>query len=463
MKITPIVALAGLLSVSTVSVSQAADLPDFSELVKENAKTVVQIDSKVKHRGRYKNNRNHSPFDPQDPEDLLRYFFGNPYGGGDDYDMPEPRSSAHGSGFFIDDEGYILTNAHVVKDSDEIMVSTSAQKEYEAELVGMDERTDVALLKIKKDDTPAAELGDSDKLEVGNWVLAIGSPFGFDYTATAGIVSAVSRSLPDGTYVPFIQTDAAVNPGNSGGPLFNLDGKVIGINSQIYSRTGAFNGLAFAIPINTAMNIAKQLKDKGFVSRGWLGVAIQSLDQNLAESFGMDTPKGALVSSVLEDSPAEKAGIEVGDIILTFNGKAIKKSSSLPPIVGAVPVGEKVKATVLRDGKEKTLTVKVGELDEGDKHSKRGKGHRKSNKGLRVANLSDKEKDELNIEYGVVITGVARDSQAAEAGFRRGDVIVRIGGKKIKTTRDFAKTIKKIKKPTAVFIIREGRKLFLSL
>lgn len=461
MKITPIIALAGMLSASVASFSQAAELPDFSELIKDNAKTVVQIDSKTKYHT--SSRRSPQRLNPQSPEDLLRYFFGEPYGGDDDFPVPERRGSAHGSGFFIDGDGYILTNAHVVKGGDDITVSTNEQKEYKAELVGIDETTDVALLKINKSGTPAAELGDSDKLEVGNWVLAIGSPFGFDYTATAGIVSAVSRSLPDGTYVPFIQTDAAVNPGNSGGPLFNLEGEVIGINSQIYSRTGAFNGLAFAIPINTAMTIAKQLKNKGFVSRGWLGVAIQNLDQELAKSFGMDTPKGALVSSVVEDSPAEEAGIKAGDIILTFHGKAIKKSSELPPIVGAIPVGEKVEAVILRDGKEKTVTVKIGELDEGDKVSRKNKGSKKTNKGLGVDNLTDKEKDSLNIKHGVVVTKVVRNSQAEKAGFHRGDIIIRIGNKPIKNIRDFVKTVKKLDKPTAVFVIRNGRKLFLPL
>lgn len=448
---------AALMSVGMTAT--AADLPDFTSLIKENAKTVVQIetrpDSKVSNKG---------PGGQPTPEDLFRYFFEGP--GGAFPNMPESqrRSASHGSGFFIDEQGYILTNAHVVEGGDEITVSTTDQKEYTAELIGLDTRTDVALLKINKKDTPAAKIGNSDRAEVGNWVLAIGSPFGFDYTATKGIISAVSRSLPDGTYVPFIQTDAAVNPGNSGGPLFNLDGEVIGINSQIYSRTGSFNGLAFAIPINTAMNIAEQLKDKGFVSRGWLGVAIQSIDQDLASSFGLDTPAGALVSKVMEDSPAEKSGIKAGDIILKFNGKKIKKSADLPPLVGEVAVGRSVDVVVLRKGKETTLSVKIGELDEGQpKVAKKGKPS--VNKGLSVRNLTAKQQRELKIDTGVIVVGVAAGSKAEDAGFRLGDVIVNIGDQAIESKKDFEKALqgKHKDKPVAVLVIRDERSLFIPL
>ncbi len=446
-----------------ISSSALADLPNFTKLIKENAKTVVQIESR--DLGRPASERALKPKHGQpSPEDLLRYFFDLPDDHGGFGMMPRQRPSlSHGSGFFIDDEGYVLTNAHVVKGGDEITVSTTDQKEYKAELIGLDERTDVALLKIDKDDTPAAKIGDSDKTEVGNWVLAIGSPFGFDYTATKGIVSAVSRSLPDGTYVPFIQTDAAVNPGNSGGPLFNLDGEVIGINSQIYSRTGSFNGLAFAIPINTAMHVAEQLKAKGFASRGWLGIGIQTVSQDLATSFGLDKPLGALVASVMPDSPAEVAGLKVGDIILQFDDKDIKKSSDLPPLVGTITAGTEVELEILRKGKHKTLSVTIGELDEG--HPKVAEKSGKSvNKGLTVRNLSKEQKAEMKTDNGVVVVNVKQGSPAAKAGFRIGDVIVNIDNKAIDDVKTFAKILKKSSdKPVAVLVIRDERSLFIPL
>lgn len=451
-------------SIITISNVLAADLPDFTSLIKNNAKTVVQIESRDDGEPNSNRGFQFSPNNPATPEDLFRYFFEGP-GGGFGQAQPHQRPSlSHGSGFFIDDQGYVLTNAHVVKGGDEIIVSTTDQKEYDAELIGLDERTDVALLKIKNKQTPAAKIGNSDEVEVGNWVLAIGSPFGFDYTATKGIVSAVSRSLPDGTYVPFIQTDAAVNPGNSGGPLFNLDGEVIGINSQIYSKTGTFNGLAFAIPINTAMNIAEQLKTKGTVSRGWLGVAIQNVDQDLASSFGLEKPTGALVSNIVKESPAEKAGIKAGDIILSFNGKKINKSSALPPIVGTIAAGTDVEVEVLRKGKHKMLNVKIGELDEGNKPSiASSMGKSTENHGLRVANLSKKQQQDYEIDYGVVVTTVANGSKAADAGFRNGDIIINIANQEIRNTSDFKKAIKSVndKKPVAVLVLRQGRSLFI--
>lgn len=459
MKIIQTVAL--LSAVAITPKLLANELPDFAALIKDNAKTVVQIDSQSSG----KVSEWQSPDDLVAPEDLLRYFFEGPGLGGSPMQPRSQRPSrSHGSGFFIDDKGYILTNAHVVKGGDDITVSTTDRKEYDAELIGLDERTDVALLKIKHKKAPAAKIGNSDTLEVGNWVLAIGSPFGFDYTATKGIVSAVSRSLPDGTYVPFIQTDAAVNPGNSGGPLFNLKGEVIGINSQIYSNTGSFNGLAFAIPINTAMNIAKQLREKGFVSRGWLGVAIQDVDHDLATSFDLDSPTGALVSSVVEDSPAEEAGIRAGDIILSFDDKVINESSDLPPIVGTIPADTEVDVEIMRSGKQKSLSVIVGELDEGDKVAKNSKKSTK-NKGLTVSDLTAKQRQSLSVEHGVLVKAVAANSKAAKAGFRKGDVIININNVAVKNTKSFERAMKNLPddKPVAILIIRQGRSLFIPL
>lgn len=445
-----------------VSRATAAELPDFSRLIEKNAAAVVQIDGRT---------TSSAATQPQQmtPEDFFRYFFD---GRGGLPQIPHGGGSAHGSGFFIDAEGYILTNAHVVKDSDEITVSTTEKKEYLAELVGMDERADVALLKIKNANNPTVAIGNSDKLKVGNWVLAIGSPFGFDYTATAGIVSAVSRSLPDGNYVPFIQTDAAVNPGNSGGPLFNLAGEVIGINSQIYSNTGSFNGLAFAIPINTAMNIAEQLKNKGYVSRGWLGVGFQPVSHELAKSFALDKPMGALIVSVSPDGPAAEGGVKIGDIILKFNGKTIGEATDLPPLVGATEAGKAVAVEVLRNGKKENLTVTLGELEKID-----GQGTSTSNQldndsdkqdlsvqGMTVRPLAMSQKDELGIDAGVVIVSLDPNSAAAKAGFRRGDVIVNVNNRGIDSVATFDKAIRQRSgdKPLAVLVIRSGRSLFIA-
>ena len=253
------------------------------------------------------------------------------------YNVQRPGNNNSFSGFIISKDGYILTNHHVIEGADEVVVRLANREEYVATIVGSDKASDIAVLKVDGKNLPVLKFGDSDSLKVGEWVLAIGSPFGFDHSVTAGIVSAIGRSLPSDNYVPFIQTDVAINPGNSGGPLFNLDGEVIGINSQIYSRTGGFMGLSFAIPIEMAVDVASQIKDKGSVSRGWLGVLIQEVTRELAESFGMDNPQGALVAKDLQSSPAEEAGLQVGDVIVEFNGKKVMRSSSLPPAVFRSP------------------------------------------------------------------------------------------------------------------------------
>lgn len=326
------------------AVQARGGLPEFTELVAENGDAVVNISTKSKQTEMA---GSPSPLPPgmEMPEgtpfdDFFKRFFGDP-------SQPRaPMPSSLGSGFVLSSDGYILTNHHVIKDADEIIVRFSDRTELVAELLGSDERSDVALLKVNAEgmNLKAVKLGDSNDLKVGEWVLAIGSPFGFDYSATAGIVSALGRSLPSDSYVPFIQTDVAINPGNSGGPLFNLDGEVIGINSQIYSRTGGFMGVSFAIPVDTVMNVVEQIKDKGYVSRGWLGVVIQDVTRELAESFGLDKPRGALVSRVVPGSPAEKAGFETGDVILKFDDRTVDASSDLPPIVGRTAIGKNSKA-----------------------------------------------------------------------------------------------------------------------
>jgi len=348
-----------LITVLSVPLVVQAALPDFTQIVEAAKDSVVNISTKTKAR---KSKSAESPSIPNLPEDspfgeLFEKFF--------DRENPHERrreAQSLGSGFIISKDGYILTNHHVIAGADEVIVRLSNREEYVAKIIGSDEAADVAVLKVDADDLPTLKFGDSDDLKVGEWVLAIGSPFGFDHSVTAGIVSAKGRSLPGDNYVPFIQTDVAINPGNSGGPLFNLDGEVVGINSQIYSRTGGFMGLSFAIPIEMAVDVANQIKETGHVSRGWLGVLIQEVTRELAESFGMDNPQGALVAKVLENSPAEDAGLQVGDVIIEFNGKKVMRSSSLPPLVGRSAVGKDAKVTIIRNRSREQIKVRIAEL-----------------------------------------------------------------------------------------------------
>ncbi|HHH43335.1 MAG TPA: Do family serine endopeptidase, partial [Gammaproteobacteria bacterium] len=367
----------------------------------------------------------------------------------------------------ISKDGYILTNNHVVKDADEVIVRLEDRRELKAEIIGTDARSDIALLKINADNLPVARIGKSDSLKVGEWVLAIGSPFGFDRSATAGIVSAKGRALPRENYVPFIQTDVAINPGNSGGPLFNLDGEVVGVNSQIYSRTGGYMGLSFSIPIEVAMDVANQLKAHGKVSRGWLGVLIQDVTRELAESFGMSKPQGALIARVMADSPAEKADMQVGDIVVSFNGKEIERSSSLPPVVGGTPVGKKVPVKVIRNGRSKTLWVKLGELPEPEEtiaKAETSKTTSDNRLNVRVADLTKDQREELEIDGGVLVESVG-EGAASDAGIREGDIILRMDGKPIKDISQFKEMIEKLPagKSVAVLVQRRGGPIFLAL
>jgi serine protease Do len=335
-------------------------------------------------------------------------------------------------------------------------------------VVGLDERSDVALLKIDADDLPVARIGKSEALDVGSWVLAIGSPFGFDYSATAGIVSAKGRSLPRENYVPFIQTDVAINPGNSGGPLYNLDGEVVGVNSQIYSRTGGFMGLSFAIPIEVAMDVAQQLRENGRVSRGWLGVIIQDVTRDLAESFGMKKPMGALISQVMPDSPAQQSGLKVGDVILEFNGNEVFSSTDLPPIVGRTPVGDQVPVRVMRDGKQTRLQVKLGELPEEDGQvaaSQAPKATKTGRLDISVADLTEQQRNEMGLgQEGVLVEQVERGA-AAEAGIRRGDIILRLNNRPVQSASDFERLVKDLPagRTVPVLVQRQGGPTFLAL
>ncbi|HKK05512.1 MAG TPA: DegQ family serine endoprotease [Gammaproteobacteria bacterium] len=449
-----------LLGLQGIAWGQASRLPNFTELVKNNRAAVVNIsttqtiDQSSSKQQAMPNLPKDSPFNQ-----FFKHFFGNP-----PQSQGEEKVQSLGSGFIISSDGYILTNNHVVKNADSIIVQLSNHRELPAKLVGADERTDIALLKIKATDLPTVTIGDSDKLQVGQWVLAIGSPFGLQYSATQGIVSALGRSLPSDTYVPFIQTDAAVNPGNSGGPLFNTDGQVIGINAEIYSNTGGYMGLSFAIPINVAMNVAKQLKSQGYVTRGYLGVYIQPVTQDLAESFGLKRPVGALVSKVVPDSPAAHAGIKAGDVILKFDGKSVDESDHLPPMVAATPVGRTVTVVVQRNGHRKELHATIAKLPAKTASSPSAE-HSESTLHITAADLSPAQREKLKLgKRGVLVKNV-QDGAAADAGMRPGDVILTLDNKDVGSVQELSRIAKKLPRGRAVPVLveRNGHTIFLAL
>ena len=399
---------------STAPAPAAQALPDFASIAEANRGAVVNIRAASAPR------RGAEP--PLFRGDPFFEFFRR-------FQIPEPElpRSGMGSGFIVSPDGVVLTNAHVVAGADSVTVKLSDRREFKAKLVGADEQTDIAVLRIEARYLPAVRLGDARSVRVGDWVLAIGSPFGFENTVTAGIVSATSRALPDGTYVPFIQTDAAVNPGNSGGPLFNMKGEVIGINSQIYSGTGGYQGLAFAIPIDVAMKVQQQILATGHVERGRIGVAIQEVTYSLARSFGMDAPAGALVASVEKGGPAEKAGLEPGDVILAVNGNKVETSNQLPPLVADVKPGETARLELWRGGSRKTVEVKVGRLEPAKTASAPGgKGERGGQLGLAVRPLSAEERRALGVPGGLVVEDASGPAQ--RAGIREGDVILSVNG-----------------------------------
>lgn len=445
-------------------------LPDFTALVEKEGDAVVNI-STVTHPTKGSGDKQAQM---QQLPDFLRHFFdefGGPGGpGGPDGMEPQGDVESLGSGFIISSDGYVLTNYHVVGKADEIVVRLQDRRELDAKVIGTDEQTDLALIKVNAKDLPVVDLGSSEALKVGEWVLAIGAPFGFDSSVTAGIVSAKGRSLPTDNYVPFIQTDVAINPGNSGGPLFNLRGEVVGINSQIVSRSGGYMGLSFAIPIDLAMNVVNQLKESGSVSRGWLGVLIQEVDRDLAESFGLERPMGALVAQVQEDSPGAKAGLQPGDVITEFDGHRIMRSADLPKLVGSMKAGSEAKMTVIRDGDKETLDVTLGELPNHPEQAMNGgKGSAQPDAshnvlGLAVRNASRTELSRLETDSGVVVTQVS-DGPAALAGIRKGDLLVSMNGKAVKDAKDFKKLVKDLPKEgtVAMLINRDGNARFLAL
>jgi len=445
--------------------ASAASLPDFTGLVEAYGPAVVNISTTQKIK------RVHPKLPkgmeiPDLPEgtpfgDFLRRFFG-------DDDGQEFDAKSLGSGFILSSDGYIVTNSHVVADADDILVRLQDGREMHGKVVGADPRSDIALLKIDADKLPAVRLGDSEKLKVGEWVAAIGSPFGFDNSVTAGIVSAKGRSLPSENYVPFIQTDVAINRGNSGGPLFNLSGEVVGVNSQIYSQTGGFMGLSFSIPINVAMGVVDQLKTHGRVSRGWLGVLIQNVTPDIAESFGMSKSGGALVAQVVPGSPAEAAGVQVGDIIVAFDGHEIRRFSELPPIVGRSHVGESAALKIIRKGDTRTLQVKIAELppEEGIKLAGSEPRPGAENRlGLQVAEPTAEQRKALEVEQGGVLVADVQPGPAQSAGIHKGDLLVMINNERVKDVAQFRGLVKDLPEGKAVPVLvrRSSGPLFLAL
>ncbi|MCF7986352.1 MAG: DegQ family serine endoprotease [Methylovulum sp.] len=447
-----------------------AQLPDFTEMVKTNGIAVVNISTTQKAKPSTEEpTKEQQPLPegiPPEMEELFKHFYNNPNGGSED-EFGGGETQSLGSGFIVSEDGFVLTNHHVVKDADEIIVKLSDRRELVAKLIGSDARTDIAVLKVDASHLPTVTIGSPQQLQVGEWVLAIGSPFGFEQSVTAGIVSAKGRSLPGGNYVPFIQTDVAINPGNSGGPLFNMDGKVVGINSQIYSRTGGFMGLSFAIPMDVAMNVVDQIKAHGKAAHGWLGVQIQDVTRELAESFGMKKPQGALVSKVVPGSPAEQSALQIGDIITEFNGQAIDKSGDLPPLVGITPINEQATLKIIRQGENKMVTFKIGLLPDQEEKLASSKAEAKpSNKlGISVIDLTAEQRESLQLPKGGVLVQEVGKGSGKESGLQRGDIILRLQNQVINDAADFDKITKNLPagKSIAALIQRRGSPAFLAL
>jgi serine protease Do len=451
-----------VLAVVAPGPAKAAELPDFRDIVVEHSPAVVKIIVEASAR------RHPEINEEEIPEFLRRYF-----------QLPAPpeegeQRMASGSGFIISEDGYVVTNHHVVEDADTVTVRMPDRREFVAEVVGLDPRSDLALLRIDGEGLPYLKLGEDDALQVGEWVLAIGSPFGLDYSVTAGIVSAKGRSLPTRSrenYVPFIQTDVAINPGNSGGPLFNLDGEVVGVNSQIFTtRAGGSIGLSFAIPVNVLRNVVTQLKETGTVTRGWLGVTIQNVDRNLAESFGLDRPRGALISQLAPDGPAEKAGLEPGDIILEFDGEEIDTSSDLPHVVGLIAPGTEVEVLVVRDRRERRIDVEVGGLDADDDIAQAYSGSSPDDAsggrlGISIEDAPEEMLSRFDLAGGVVVRSIEPGSPADRAGLMPGDVITAIGSKPVRSADELAEIVSELDAGASVplRLMRRGSPLFIGL
>ena len=450
-----------------ISLASAKDFPDFTKLVKQQSASVVNISTE-----RELPNRSKLPPGIEIPEEgtgnealdeFLRRFFD--YGQEED----EDGNDSLGSGFIVSADGYVVTNHHVVDGADEIKVNLNDRRELAAKVIGSDKRSDLALLKIEGKDLPVVTFGSSDKLEVGEWVIAIGSPFGFDHSVTAGIVSAKERNLPSEGYIPFIQTDVAINPGNSGGPLFNLQGEVVGINSQIYSRTGGFMGLSFSIPVDVARNVIEQLKTTGEVRRGWLGVYIQEVTRRLAPTFGLDHATGALVAQVMPDGPADGI-LQTGDIILEFAGKTVESSATLPFHVGSAKLDEKVDILIKRNGSNLLVSLQLGELqqqeeeDEPDQKEPEPEPTSDIILGMAVEDIDGDIRDAVGIDKGGILVQRVLGDAATAAEVERGDIITQFDGQLVEDVLAFQKMSKKIslEKTVAILVIRDGAARFLA-
>lgn len=433
-------------------------LPDFSALAERVAPAVVNI-STVRSPKEQSERRMPHEIPWQD-------FF-------DKFVDPHPRQPPHqdensaGSGFIIRANGEIVTSYHVVKEVDQIIVKLNNRRELPAEIIGFDELSDVALLKIEAEDLPTVQIGSSEALRVGQWVLAIGAPFGFDYTVTAGIVSAKGRSLPFGNYVPFLQTDVAINPGNSGGPLFDLNGKVVGINSQIYSQTGTYAGLSFAVPIDLALYVIEQLKENGTVARGWLGIYLQKITRDLSKSFNLDRPIGALVTEVVEDSPAATAGIQVGDVILKYNGVEVESSSFLPPLVGRTPIGTRATIELMRENKIKEVKVTIAQLPSDMSSVVATQPQKKTEKimGMTLKELSPEQRSRPVFDKGGLIVEAVADGAAKQARVLPGDILLMFNNRRFETVEEFAKIVDDAPagRFVTLLVVRDEQSLFLAL
>lgn len=435
-----------------LAMGASAALPDFTQLIADNSAAVVKINTTRKIASRRPQHM------PPDMPDAFRDFFGQRQG-------PERRVSTLGSGFVMSADGYIVTNNHVIDGADEIKVRLIDRREFDAKVIGVDAHSDLALLKIDASGLRTVHFAKPDSLRVGEWVVAIGSPFGLDYSASAGIVSAIGRSIPTERgedYVPFIQTDVAINPGNSGGPLFNLNGEVVGVNSQIYTRSGGSIGLSFAIPVQVVLEVVTQLKDSGHVERGWLGVYIQDVDRALAESLGLDKPQGALIAQIEPGSPADKAGLEAGDVVVAFSGHPIVDASDLPHVVGQMKPGASADAEIIRKGKHRVLKVVVlSRPGDGEVAARTGQDRL----GVRVADIDPKVRDNAHLPGGVQVEQVHPDSPAADAGIEPGDIIVQLGYKAITDLATYDRVVAELpaKSPVALRFFRRGRSIFRTI
>jgi serine protease Do len=461
-----------LMALSFVSAAAYADLPDFTQLVERNAPAVVNV--QATHTGNSKSDDQQPDSDDEEMPEIFRHFFGpggpnNPHG---NPHMDGTRISL-GSGFILSSDGYVLTNNHVVEGADQVTVRLSDRRELDAKVVGTDSEYDIALLKINATNLPIVAIGDSTKLKPGQWVVAIGSPFNFDHSVTHGVVSYVGRGFggPDQRYVPFIQTDVPINRGNSGGPLFNLDGQVVGINSQIYSNTGSSVGVSFSIPLNIAMNAVEQLKTTGHVARGMIGVQIQPVDRQMAQSLGLPRTGGALVNKITTDSSASKAGVQVGDVILAYDGHDIVQSTDLPPLVGSTKPGASADLTVFRDGKSIHLPLTVGALQEKATLASLTEGG-DANKsktgnvlGIIVDDLTAEQRKQLGVkDQGVVITDI-KSATARRSALQPGDVVLMVGRKPVKSAEDFNSAVKDAKSGDSVMMLvkREDATQFVAV